>query len=144
MPRHVALSFFLSLLLSANAQEVPAPIGWPGPDIDANATVQEAPEFPGGMPALMDFLSAHVVYPKDALDQGVEGKVYIAFMVDKDGSVKDVEVARGAGLPSLGEEAVRVVGLLPPWKPGRLDGRPVKVRYTLPVNFRLTSPVKSK
>lgn len=94
------------------------------------------PEFPKGIPALMEFLSENVKYPKDAQDAKKEGRVIAQFVVTTDGSVADVKIVRGV-YPSLDEEAIRVIKSMPKWKPGTQDGKPINVRYTLPVMFKL-------
>lgn len=94
------------------------------------------PEFPKGIPALMKFLSENVKYPKDAQDAKKEGRVIAQFVVTTDGSIADVKIIRGV-YPSLDEEAIRVIKSMPKWKPGTQDGKPINVRYTLPVMFKL-------
>ena len=98
--------------------------------------VEELPEFPGGMSAMIDFLQTNISYPKDAEKQKVEGRVMVMFVVETDGSISDVEVARNV-FPSLDEEAVRMVKAMPKWKPGKEKGKAVRVKFTLPVVFRL-------
>jgi len=94
------------------------------------------PEFPGGADALDDFIKTHLVYPPEAKAKGIQGKVYVQFVVEKDGSITNVEVRRGAN-PLLDNEAVRVVKMLPNFKPGTMRGKKVRVRYTLPIVFTL-------
>lgn len=96
--------------------------------------VEEMPEFPGGMPALIEFLQTNIKYPKDAIKQDVGGRVMVMFVVETDGSISNVRVARKV-FPSLDKEAVRVVKAMPKWKPGKEKGRPVRVNFTLPVVF---------
>ena len=98
--------------------------------------VEEMPEFPGGMPALIEFLQTNIKYPKDAIKQEVGGRVMVMFVVETDGSISNVRVARKV-FPSLDEEAVRVVKTMPKWKPGKEKGRLVRVNYTLPVVFSI-------
>ena len=98
--------------------------------------VEEMPEFPGGMPALIEFLQTNIKYPKDAIKQEVGGRVMVMFVVETDGSISNVRVARKV-FPSLDEEAVRVVKAMPKWKPGKEKGRLVRVNYTLPVVFSI-------
>ena len=95
------------------------------------------PEYPGGQSALFNFLSSNVKYPKVAQQNGIQGRVIVQFVVAKDGSISDVKVARTGGDPSLDKEAVRVIKAMPNWKPGTERGKPVRVKYTVPVNFRL-------
>lgn len=98
--------------------------------------VEQMPSFPGGMPALMKWLSDNMKYPPIAAENGVQGRVIVQFVVEKDGSVTDVHVARSVD-PSLDKEAVRVVKVMPKWIPGKQNGSAVRVKYTLPVTFRL-------
>ena len=98
--------------------------------------VEEMPEFPGGMPALIEFLQTNLKYPKDAIKQQVGGRVMVMFVVETDGTLSNVRVAKKV-FPSLDSEAVRVVKTMPKWKPGKEKGRPVRVNFTLPVVFSL-------
>ncbi|HSO88404.1 MAG TPA: M56 family metallopeptidase [Draconibacterium sp.] len=98
--------------------------------------VEEMPEFPGGEMALRQFMANHVEYPDDAQKSGIQGKVYVTFVVSKDGSVADAKIARGVS-PSLDAEALRVVNALPKWTPGKQKGKFVNVSYTVPINFVL-------
>jgi protein TonB len=98
--------------------------------------VEEMPEFPGGEAALRRFIANAIKYPQIAQENGIQGRVYIQFVVDRDGSVTQASVARGVD-PSLDKEALRVVNSLPKWKAGMQRGKPVKVSYTVPINFQL-------
>ena len=102
---------------------------------DAYQVVEEMPEFPGGMKALMDYLSTNVKYPEAAKQAGISGRVTTVFVVGEDGVIRDVKVVRSVS-PELDAEAIRVMSSMPKWKPGKQDGKPVPVRYTVPVNFR--------
>lgn len=97
---------------------------------------EQQPTFPGGNDALMEFLNSHIKYPAAAVDNGSQGQVTLQFIVGKDGSIEDVIVARGVDR-NLDNEAVRVVKSMPKWIPGRQGGVPVRVKYYLPVTFRL-------
>ena len=97
---------------------------------------EQMPEYPGGMAAMFEFLMKNMQYPKDAEKQKVEGRVMVMFVVETDGSISDVKVAKKT-FPSLDAEAVRVVQSMPKWTPGRDKGKVVRVQYTLPVSFRL-------
>ena len=99
--------------------------------------VEKMPEFPGGQQALFKYLSENVKYPAIAQENGIQGRVICQFVVNKDGKIVDVEVVRSGGDPSLDKEAIRVIKSMPPWKPGQQRGKPVRVKYTVPVNFRL-------
>lgn len=95
------------------------------------------PRFPGGRDSLFTFLSANVKYPKELANAHISGKVVVQFVVDTDGTITDVVVVRSSGEPLLDEEAVRVVKMMPKWTPGMNEGEPVRVKYTIPVNFKL-------
>ena len=99
--------------------------------------VETMPEFPGGQQALFKYLSENVKYPVIAQENGIQGRVICQFVVNKDGSIVEVEVVRSGGDPSLDKEAVRVIKSMPKWKPGQQRGKPVRVKYTVPVNFKL-------
>ncbi|MBQ0033727.1 MAG: energy transducer TonB [Bacteroidales bacterium] len=99
--------------------------------------VEKMPEFPGGQAALFKFLSENVKYPVIAQENGIQGRVICQFVVNKDGSIVDVEVVRTGGDASLDKEAVRVIKSMPKWHPGQQRGKPVRVKYTVPVNFKL-------
>ena len=99
--------------------------------------VESMPEFPGGQQALFKYLSENVKYPVIAQENGIQGRVICQFVVNKDGSIVEVEVVRSGGDPSLDKEAVRVIKTMPKWKPGKQRGKPVRVKYTVPVNFKL-------
>ena len=99
--------------------------------------VEEQPEFPGGMQALMMFLSNNIQYPKVSRDNGSQGKAIVSFTVNTDGTIQDIEIIKSTGDMYLDKEAIRLVGIMPKWKPGRIAGKPVRVKFTLPVNFRL-------
>lgn len=98
--------------------------------------VEQQPLFPGGPAALMKYLSEHTKYPVVAQENGVQGRVTVQFVVEKDGSISDVHVLRGVD-PSLDKEAVRVVKSMPRWTPGKQNGINVRVNYRVPVLFRL-------
>lgn len=98
--------------------------------------VEQMPSYPGGMGALMQYLGSHIKYPPIAEENGIQGRVICTFVVEKDGSVTDVRVAKSVD-PSLDKEAVRVVSAMPRWIPGKQNGSAVRVKYTLPVTFRL-------
>ena len=98
--------------------------------------VDEPPSFPGGDAAQIAFLSNNLRYPAVAMEQGIQGRVVTQFVVDKDGSITDVKVVRSLD-PMLDKEAVRLVKSMPKWTPGKLNGSPVRVKYILPISFRL-------
>ena len=98
--------------------------------------VEQMPEYPGGMPAMIEFLQTNIKYPEDAVKQKVEGRVMVQFVVETDGSISDVHVAKQV-FPSLDAEAIRVVQVMPKWVPGREKGKVVRVKYNLPIVFRM-------
>ena len=103
---------------------------------EIHTLVEQMPQFPGGDAALMKYLSSHINYPPMAAENGVQGKVILQFVVEKDGRVGEVKIARSVD-KDLDKEAIRVVKSLPKFTPGRQNGYPVRVWYTLPVNFKL-------
>lgn len=98
--------------------------------------VEKQPEFPGGTAELFKYLSKAIKYPVIAQENGIQGRVVCSFVVNRDGSIVDIQVMRGVD-PSLDKEAVRVISEMPKWKPGEQRGKPVRVRFILPVQFRL-------
>ena len=98
--------------------------------------VEENAQFPGGDEACMKWLAEHIKYPAICQEQGVQGRVFLKFVVNRDGSIVDVEVVRSPD-PNLSKEAERVVKLMPKWKPARQGNKTVRARFNLPVNFRL-------
>jgi protein TonB len=99
--------------------------------------VEKAPEFPqGGMAGLMQYLSKNIRYPAIAQENGVQGRVTVQFVVNRDGSIVDAVVVKGID-PYLDKEALRVISTMPKWKPGEQRGKPVRVKFTVPVMFRL-------
>ena len=110
----------------------------PKPEVETKIfeVVEQMPTFPGGDAALMEFLRKNVVYPVVAQENGVQGRVVISFVVERDGSITDVKVARSVD-PSLDREAARVVKSMPNWIPGKQNGSSVRVKYNVPVSFRL-------
>lgn len=100
--------------------------------------VEVAPEYPGGMMALYTFIAQNVRYPQKEKEAGIQGKVYVRFVVEKDGSIDHVEVIKGVtDGKGLDDEAVRVIKTLPAWAPGKQAGKAVRVYYNLPIKFAL-------
>ena len=110
----------------------------PKPEVETKIfeVVEQMPSFPGGDAALMKYLQENVKYPVVAQENGVQGRVVISFVVERDGSITDVKVARSVD-PSLDREAQRVVKSMPNWIPGKQNGSAVRVKYNVPVSFRL-------
>ncbi len=98
--------------------------------------VEDMPAFPGGMEAMIQFISNNIQYPADAQKQKVDGRVLVNFVVEKDGSITEVKVIKPT-FPSLDAEAIRVVKAMPKWKPGYQNGKAVRVQFTMPINFSL-------
>ena len=100
--------------------------------------VEQMPEFNGGNGDMMSFISGVIVYPQRAKEAGISGTVHIGFIVNEDGSISDVKVVRGIrDCPECDLEVYNAIKMMPPFKPGRRLGEPVKVYYNLPINFRL-------
>ncbi len=114
------------------------------PEHDPNepmTIVEEMPEFPGGPEALYPYIGKNLRYPEQAVEEGIEGVVYLTFVVETDGRISNVNVLRGIG-GGCSEEAVRVVKGMPNWKPGKQNGKTVRVRYNLPIRFKLVDGKK--
>ena len=104
--------------------------------------VDVMPEYPGGMNAMFEFIQKNVKYPESAKEKGIEGKVYVQFVVEKDGSLSSFNIARGV-CEDIDAEAIRVLKSMPKWKPGMKDGKPVRVQYMMPFNFKFTGNEKA-
>lgn len=118
---------------------IQAPIAAPVEDPEESrihVVVERMPEFPGGEAAMNQFINRTIRYPVIAQENGIQGRVVVQFVVNTDGKIVDVEVVRGVE-ESLDKEAVRVVKAMPPWNPGRQGGKNVRVKYTLPIRFRI-------
>ena len=133
MKKLILMSFMvICCLMTANAQKTV------GSQTNQRVydEVKQMPEYPGGMPAMIEFLQTNIKYPEDAVKQKVEGRVMVQFVVETDGSISDVHVAKQV-FPSLDAEAIRVVQAMPNWVPGREKGKVVRVKYNLPIVFRM-------
>jgi protein TonB len=108
----------------------------PKEDTKVFDVVEQMPEFPGGQVALLKWINDHIKYPAIAEENGIQGRVVATFVVERDGSVTDVQIARSVD-PSLDKEAIRVLKQMPKWIPGKQNGAPVRVKYTVPVTFKL-------
>ena len=148
LAKHMIALLLVLSVATCFAQPDPIIPDPPGPHSDVAAeetplSLSEfLPEYPGGETALLQFLAKNIQYPEPCVDSGVEGKVYIRFVVEKDGQVSNVVVLRqpqGDYGDLLGKEAVRVVRKLEKFKPGMQNGKRVRVYYTLPVTFKLTN-----
>jgi TonB family protein len=141
-------SLLVSTLLAQNDDAPPTfeeapPQDWPAPEAqnDPEKTyemfdIAKAPSFPGGEQAMMQFISDNLKYPALARENAIQGMVALTFVVDKDGSVTNINILRDIG-GGCGKEAMRVVQAMPKWTPGQANGQPVKVRYTLPIRYKL-------
>ena len=98
--------------------------------------VEQMPEYPGGIPAMMEFIKDNIKYPESLKESAIQGRVVVQFVISETGEIGDVKVVRSID-PALDAEAVRVVKSMPRWKPGVQDGKTVSVKYTMPVMFRL-------
>lgn len=103
---------------------------------DVFVIVEEMPSFPGGQDAMMKYIGANFKYPQEAIDNGIQGTVFVTFVVERDGSITGVKTLRGIG-SGCDEEAVRVVQSMPKWTPGKQRGKEVRVQYNLPIRFKL-------
>lgn len=126
------------LALNAQDDELPPPPPSPEDAVYDIASVQEQPNFPGGQEAMMKYLMENTRYPDEAVEAGLQGKVFVEFEVNKKGKVVSAEVKRGVpGAPMLDAEALRVVKAMPAWTPGRMNGKAVRTRFALPILFSL-------
>ncbi len=140
----LTLLFFILSVTGLYAQvdrdtDVPVPVdsGSQHPTEDhAQVFVEEMPEFPGGQESMYKFIAQNMKYPQYAVESNIQGKVYVRFIVEADGRITNVNVVRGVH-SSLDNEAIRVVQSMPDWKPGKQNGKPVRVHFTLPLNFSL-------
>jgi len=150
MKKRMAQPAFAMVLLFApiwaTAQDEPtiqAPLHPPAPtemstkesDVLVEAP-EKMPEFPGGEKLMMTYIGRTVKYPEEAKENGIGGRVYLSFVVERDGSLSDIRVLRSAH-PLLDREAIRVVKTMPKWTPGEQNGEPRRVKYTLPFTFKL-------
>jgi len=132
--------FLLSILLLGYGQITTAQTT---PDTTVYVVAQAMPRFPGGTEAQIQFLSSHLHFPEKALQHHIAGKVYVTFVVERDGSISHIRVLKGLGY-GCDSAAVRAVAEMPRWEPGMTNGKPVRVRYTLPFNFNSQSTEKKK
>jgi len=105
-------------------------------EMEIFTVVESMPDFPGGDAARMKFLQENIKYPQMARESGIQGTVYVTFVVEPNGSVSDVRVLRGIG-GGCDEEAIRVIKMMPNWKPGQQRGKPVRVQFNMPIKFTL-------
>ena len=131
---------------TVNAQEGEAPVPPPPTKPVVVAEIIDLPdveaEFPGGVEAMSKYIRDNVKYPKVSRDLGDEGRLYVTFVVEKNGSISGVQIMRDGLTPELNEEAKRLVRNMPKWKPAELNNAPVRARCRLPITFTLVSPKK--
>ena len=101
-------------------------------------SLENPPTYPGGIVKFYEFLGTNIKYPADARENKIQGNVHISFTVETDGSITDIRVEKGV-YPSIDDEAVRVLKLGKKWNPGMLDGKPVRVKYNIPIKFSLNT-----
>lgn len=138
------ISIFIAAFQIASAQAVVSEK--PSAPVDTSKIfeiVEAQPEFPGGVNAMMEFISSNVSYPEIALDNGIEGTVVVQFVIEKDGSLTDVKIVRDPG-GGLGQEAERVIKMMPKWKPGTQKDSPVRVKMSAPIRFKLAKNIPIK
>ena len=141
LPVAMAVTFILSLgfsgIVSAAEQDSPTS----PQDEPVYKVVEEMPKFPGGQDALTNYMVTNVKYPENARKNGVQGTVFVTFVVEKDGKISDARVLKGVD-EELDKEALRVVSEMPKWSPGKEKGKPVKVQFNLPIAFKLDAGKK--
>lgn len=141
VPLTIALMAMNSSVIRANVQKEEVreaqTVKKPAPDNKVYEVCEQMPSYVGGQPALMKYLIENVRYPKAAVEAKQQGRVVVQFVVEKDGAVSGVKLLKSV-TPLLDAEAIRVVKAMPKWNPGKKDGKLVRVRYALPVSFRLS------
>lgn len=148
MKKIIMMSLLTMCLATANAQNVTVQNCGDGsqPTVEKGnvyTTVEKMPEFPGGVTALMDYINNNLRYPSDAEEAEMQGRVIVEYVVNKDGSISDAKVTKRV-FPSLDEEALRVVKRMPRWRPGEQKGEKVRVKFTLPISFKLQGSKPSR
>lgn len=135
MKKNILLLLWTLLLCGAATAQVEGSATAGG---EIYTVVEQNPEFPGGQDALIQWLGTHVQYPTSAKEKGVEGAIFVTFVVEKDGSISDVKVLNSKPeTAALEQEAVRVVRTMPKWKAGKSRGKKVRVQFNLPIVFKL-------
>lgn len=133
LPKLVVLVFMMAFALNLNAQ-----VDKPDNDADVVYTiVDKEASYPGGIEALNTFLARNIIYPTLAKQKNIQGKVIISFIIEKNGSISNIKIVKDIG-EGCGEEGVRIVKLMPKWKPAQQKGEPVRQQFVLPVLFKLT------
>ncbi len=105
------------------------------------ASIEEMPEFPGGEAELMKFIHKNLTYPQLCMEMGIQGRVYMSFIVETDGSVRYFQVKKAVPeCPDMTKEVIRVLSLMPKWKPGKQNGKAVRTQFIIPIRFKLENP----
>lgn len=145
MKKQIFLALMASVLMLSSSVSLMATTPENNPTEDKQEkvfdVVEVMPQYPGGIPQMMKFISSNIKYPKDAIKKGMQGAVVVQFVVEPDGSVSNVHVVRSV-FPSLDTEAVRMVKAMPKWSPGMQNGKPVRVRFNVPIRFSLNGNAK--
>lgn len=145
MKKQIFLALMASVLMLSSSVNLMATTPENNPTEDKQEkvfdVVEVMPQYPGGIPQMMKFISSNIKYPKDAIKKGMQGAVVVQFVVEPDGSVSNVHVVRSV-FPSLDTEAVRMVKAMPKWSPGMQNGKPVRVRFNVPIRFSLNGNAK--
>lgn len=145
MKKQIFLALMASVLMLSSSVSLMATTPENNPTEDKQErvfdVVEVMPQYPGGIPQMMKFISSNIKYPKDAIKKGMQGAVVVQFVVEPDGSVSNVHVVRRV-FPSLDKEAVRMVKAMPKWSPGMQNGKPVRVRFNVPIRFSLNGNAK--
>lgn len=110
-------------------------------EVETFVVVEQMPNYPGGEKAMFKFIGENIKYPEEARKQGISGRVYVTFVVEDDGEITDIKLLRGIG-GGCDEEAVRVISIMPSWKPGLQRGKPVRTQFNLPIKFKLNGGKK--
>lgn len=145
MKKQIFLALMASVLMLSSSVNLMATTPENNPTEDKQErvfdVVEVMPQYPGGIPQMMKFIISNIKYPKDAIKKGMQGAVVVQFVVEPDGSVSNVHVVRSV-FPSLDTEAVRMVKAMPKWSPGMQNGKPVRVRFNVPIRFSLNGNAK--
>lgn len=145
MKKQIFLALMASVLMLSSSVSLMATTPENNPTEDKQErvfdVVEVMPQYPGGIPQMMKFIVSNIKYPKDAIKKGMQGAVVVQFVVEPDGSVSNVHVVRRV-FPSLDTEAVRMVKAMPKWSPGMQNGKPVRVRFNVPIRFSLNGNAK--
>jgi protein TonB len=145
MKKQIFLAMMASVLMLSSSVNLMATTPENNPTEDKQErvfdVVEVMPQYPGGIPQMMKFIISNIKYPKDAIKKGMQGAVVVQFVVEPDGSVSNVHVVRSV-FPSLDTEAVRMVKAMPKWSPGMQNGKPVRVRFNVPIRFSLNGNAK--